>query len=585
MVMSNPELGVYVQSERARGVRDEDIRTTLLASGWKVEDVTEVLSGQVSPAAPSLPVVPLLQLPSATEILREAWAIYVSRMGVFVGITLLLMLLLIAFFAVFLGGIFGISLFDEFSSGVAWVVIPFIIFVVLLGLVVVQLWGRTALLFAIKDSGEAIGVAESFKRGWKKLGSYIWVSLLVGFVTLGGFALFIVPGVLFIVWFYPAIFVVIAEESRGMDALMRSRAYVRGKWLSVFWRLFVMVVLIWTTYLPPMLVGLLNIPYLAQIMQFLLSLLLGPFVATYGFVLYRNLRRMYEGTTVAAAPSPKWPFVLVGFVGGLIVPILIMSSIVLGGLGTAKEKSRDAQRISDIANIQLASELYYDLNQQYAATLEQLVDSHYLSSMLTDPTDHTPYYYVQLRGGKGYVVAASLERGDNPVLKADADKDIMEFLTDDSIGCQRETGRHCYDIVGDDFLPLSDTSLLLPVTTISSSSSASEVSARDAQRLSDILQIQLALGRYYSARLFYPSSLRALVPLYLGRLPSDPSDKENYNYEVQKNGASYVLAASLENGNDLHLVTDTDQKIDGFLTADDQGCVAEKDRHCYDVMP
>ena len=46
----------------------------------------------------------------------------------------------------------------------------------------------------------------------------------------------------------------------------------------------------------------------------------------------------------------------------VIAIIGILSSVVLASLNTARQKSRDARRISDMKQIQLALELYFDAN-------------------------------------------------------------------------------------------------------------------------------------------------------------------------------------------------------------------------------
>jgi uncharacterized membrane protein YhaH (DUF805 family) len=42
--MNNEEIQKYIAGERARGVRDEDIKKELLSKGWKEEDVNRALS-------------------------------------------------------------------------------------------------------------------------------------------------------------------------------------------------------------------------------------------------------------------------------------------------------------------------------------------------------------------------------------------------------------------------------------------------------------------------------------------------------------------------------------------------------------
>ena len=52
----------------------------------------------------------------------------------------------------------------------------------------------------------------------------------------------------------------------------------------------------------------------------------------------------------------------------VIAIIGILSSVVLASLSTARQKSRDAKRISDIGQVQLALELYFDRSQSYPST-------------------------------------------------------------------------------------------------------------------------------------------------------------------------------------------------------------------------
>ena len=58
----------------------------------------------------------------------------------------------------------------------------------------------------------------------------------------------------------------------------------------------------------------------------------------------------------------------------VIAIIGILASVVLASLNSARAKSRDARRIADVKQIQLALELYYDANSQhYPAILDALI--------------------------------------------------------------------------------------------------------------------------------------------------------------------------------------------------------------------
>lgn len=95
----------------------------------------------------------------------------------------------------------------------------------------------------------------------------------------------------------------------------------------------------------------------------------------------------------------------------VIAIIGILSSVVLASLNTAREKARDAQRLSDMDQIRLALEFFFDDNNHYPGPTfegidpfgEQLGDDYgpieqalspYLSVIPKDPLhDGTTYYY------------------------------------------------------------------------------------------------------------------------------------------------------------------------------------------------
>ncbi|HEY4518177.1 MAG TPA: type II secretion system protein [Candidatus Paceibacterota bacterium] len=82
----------------------------------------------------------------------------------------------------------------------------------------------------------------------------------------------------------------------------------------------------------------------------------------------------------------------------VIAIIGILSSVVLASLNTARQKARDARRISDVSSLQLALELYSnDKAGKYAVAsvtcdadtfygLEVLVTGNYISKIPVDPT-------------------------------------------------------------------------------------------------------------------------------------------------------------------------------------------------------
>lgn len=81
---------------------------------------------------------------------------------------------------------------------------------------------------------------------------------------------------------------------------------------------------------------------------------------------------------------------------------------------------------------------------------------------------------------------------------------------------------------------------------------------RDAERKSDLRQIQAAFELYRADNGNYPTSLAtcgsaftANSVTYMQKIPCDPLDKSNYHYSTADSGVTYSIYACLENANDI----------------------------------
>jgi len=410
--MVHQQLLDYIKQQLQQGISKEQIKSSLIANGWQAQDVDEAFASIQNPANHSQSVPPPTQtipsLPSATAILGQAWAIYKQRLGTFLGVMIIPMLVMIAAFAIFAGGGFlGISLLSSkfAAGGIGLLILLAILFFVII--FISQAWGQTALLYAIKDNQERIGVVESYRRGWHKIISYWWVSLLAGFITLGGFLLLIVPGIIFAIWFSSAAFILIAEDLKGMNALLKSREYVKGKWGDVLWRLFFIGALSLIIYLVPALIfGLLKIPFGLKISSFIIGLFWSPLAMTYSFLIYSNLKALKGEIVFAPTRGKKAAFIFVAILGILIPTILFLT--VFLGLGSARERARDTRRQADISQIRLGLKIYYIKHNNYPSSLNEL-SPEYLPNLPVDPSTNQPYQYQLQQNGTDYKVCAQLE--------------------------------------------------------------------------------------------------------------------------------------------------------------------------------
>ena len=142
----------------------------------------------------------------------------------------------------------------------------------------------------------------------------------------------------------------------------------------------------------------------------------------------------------------------------VIAIIGVLASIVLASLNSARRKSRDARRIADVKQIQLALELYFDSNNGYPDDTASLA-TQYIPAVPADPLGGV-YSYCVASGSTSYHIGAGLEEDTNPALDNDRDAgetgDVIcssgEFngtreTNDTDAACSStDANRNCYDL-------------------------------------------------------------------------------------------------------------------------------------------
>jgi general secretion pathway protein G len=108
----------------------------------------------------------------------------------------------------------------------------------------------------------------------------------------------------------------------------------------------------------------------------------------------------------------------------VIAIIGILSSVVLASLNSARTKSRDAKRLSDIKQLQLALELAFDSGNTYptqataAVPPVSLSSDGWISSVPLDPQSPTRNYLYQSADGSTYCLGADLEDDSHSAIPA-----------------------------------------------------------------------------------------------------------------------------------------------------------------------
>jgi predicted Zn finger-like uncharacterized protein len=247
------------------------------------------------------------RLAGINELFARTWEIYKNRIGTLIALYLLAVISLLAPLGLFLGLGYLLSLGAPESKtallaggGMAGGIVG----------CVAMFWGLGALVCAVADP--ELGIREALEKGWERFWAFAWLYFLSGFIVIGGYLLFFIPGVIFSVWFVFAQFVVADGQARGMDALFVSREYVRDCWFDVFARL----IIIW---LFSVVIG--WVPVVGAV----LSLLAIPFTMIYTWLIYADLREVKGDTARPCGSGEKFAWLGVAALGYLLLPLLIIA--------------------------------------------------------------------------------------------------------------------------------------------------------------------------------------------------------------------------------------------------------------------
>ncbi len=108
----------------------------------------------------------------------------------------------------------------------------------------------------------------------------------------------------------------------------------------------------------------------------------------------------------------------------VIAIIGILSSVVLASLNSARVKGRDAKRVSDMSQLKLALELYFDSNRTYpvgsgTSTLNTGLVPDFIQILPIDPLASQGYDYTGT--ATSYVLMATLEDSNHVAYTGDID--------------------------------------------------------------------------------------------------------------------------------------------------------------------
>lgn len=235
---------------------------------------------------------------TATEIIQNSWRDYRERFHDWMVFSLLIFL---PTFIITLVGSFGMYL-NTYVPSTVYVTNLFILIISLISLVF-GFWTTLALIHAGGDFLKNRKI-EFWKDHYAAVIPNLWpgiyTSLFVALLVLLGTILFLIPGIIFLVWYYFAIYVVVLDNKKGWTAMKESRELVRGRWWATAWRLFapnvvfgaavVLIQFIFSSFFDVLPISLDSILLLKNVVNTILSALLAPITTLIVLYVYNSLK-------------------------------------------------------------------------------------------------------------------------------------------------------------------------------------------------------------------------------------------------------------------------------------------------------
>ncbi len=367
-----------------------------------------------------------------TQLFDRAWVIFEKKWKTMlvVGLPMVgFVIMWVVFIALLVGGVGAGMMINKSSTsalagfGIAGAIVGIIGYV---AFIVGCIWVQLAELYVIANHTREVTFNEAYGSTRKYILSLFWIGILTAAISVTGFIALIVPGIILAVWFIFAQYVLVDQNIRGLNALLTSREYVRGRWGMVFGRL----VLFFLVYF--VLLLLLSIVQnvgkdtalgdLLSILSLLVQMVMGLLASLYIFAMYENLKEI-KGTNIAIAGGTRTKFSILGWVGIVLLSLGVLAPIGLLALNPAGTLvvARNATRVGDVIKTQKALTMYYVSANKYPESLPVLVQGGMLDAVPADPLTKAPLSYVVNSDGSDFRLCTHLEPSANAAFKKPLD--------------------------------------------------------------------------------------------------------------------------------------------------------------------
>jgi len=262
------------------------------------------------------------RLPGVIELAKESVAVYRQEWRPLLKIVLLSYVI---FIAVTIAGIaICLLMANGFpnlgQNNLAWIAMGLLAFIYFATIFFLSSWFNAATIIVLRDWPKIIGLRESLALAKPYIYPYCWTILIASILVFTGFAFFIIPGIVFSIWFLLSRYVIFIGSERGMAALLKSMEYGRG----YFWNIFLLSLLfsVFFLFIGSMLQSLDQLPF-GNVIRIAANAAISPLATIYSYLMFDHLRKIKGDSLPAPSAVKKNIFAGVGVIGALAAIIAI----------------------------------------------------------------------------------------------------------------------------------------------------------------------------------------------------------------------------------------------------------------------
>jgi len=269
------------------------------------------------------------------DLFSDSWALYkktvlsylkvlgVGLLLIFTG-TLILVLLLLPLFITSGGSV------DHLLAHATWfqyflIFLVFFSFVLYLLILIAYLLMMPIMYLLILTNTKKESIKSLINRSKPYIIPYFMTNLLLSFFVVGGFAVFVIPGLILSLFFIFTLTIIVLENKTGRAALLRSYQLVK----AYFWQILLRVIIIeaGVIIVSNILNNIAKEVSSVAIISRLFSLFVEWFVVIYLFLLYKQIR---EKVPADKTVSMNWIWV-VSIIGWILI-ICLLGAFLSGSL-------------------------------------------------------------------------------------------------------------------------------------------------------------------------------------------------------------------------------------------------------------